>query len=145
VTNFYTDCLTNGSCVATDVSTAACFQCLFSQPTDSKWGVVIQYDDASFALNLGGCYALIGATSACAVAEQEETECEVAACVGSCSSGTSTTEDTCITSADSGECSTYVSAVAAACTTAITGAATCGGTATTWEDYYTAMAATFCE
>lgn len=145
MTNFYTDCLTNGSCVATDVSTAACFQCLYSVPTDTKWGVIVDYGNNVDALNVGGCYALIGGTPACAAAEQEQVECEVAACVGSCTSGAGTTEDTCITSADSGECATYVSAATTACTTTVTGSASCGASVTTFEDYYTAMAATFCE
>ena len=145
MTNFYTDCLTNGSCVATDVSSTACFQCLFSVPTDTKWGVLISYGDSAFDLNLGGCYALIGSTSSCAVPEQEQLQCEDAACIGSCSSATSTTIDTCITSADSGECASYVSGTNAACTTAVTGNAACGGGATTFEGYYDAVAATFCE
>jgi hypothetical protein len=106
--------------------------------------VLVDYG-TSLSLNVGGCFALIGATPSCAAYAEEQGECEVAACVGSCSTAASTALDTCVDSADTGECATYVSGVAAACPTTITGAATCGGTATTDTEAFEAIAATFCE
>jgi len=118
-----------------------------SQPSDSTWGAVILYEGgAEFSVNEGGCYALIGASAACATAEQEQAQCEAASCDGSCLSATSSTEfDNCISSADTGVCQTYVSAATAGCPTSITGAASCGGTATTFKALYQAVAKVFCE
>ena len=81
----------------------------------------------------------------CAAAEQEKDECEIAACGGSCSTATDTALSACTSSADTGECASYVSSVNSSCTTSITGAASCGGGATTFEAEYDAVAATFCE
>jgi hypothetical protein len=146
VSTFYNDCLGGtGTCDGSDLSSTACFSCLLSQSTAAApWGAVIDYGD-EFELNVGGCYALIGAPLLCAEAAQEQAECEIAACGGSCASATDTALTTCLSSADSGECASYVSSVTANCTTAITGAAGCGGGATTTEAQYDAIAATFCE
>jgi hypothetical protein len=125
------------------LSNAACATCLLSQSTAATWGAVIEYSDSSFTFNLGGCYALIGAPLTCAEAEQKKDECEVAACEGSCPTTADIT--TCITSADTGVCATYMSGVTSGCTTTITGSAACGATATTTEAAFQAIAATFCQ
>jgi hypothetical protein len=146
ITNFYTSCFgstTTPVCDGTGLSTTACAPCLLSQSTATSWGAVVEYPDGSFSLNLGGCYALIGASAACATFEQEKDECEVAACESSCPATADIT--TCITSADTGVCATYANGVTAQCSTTITAATTCGGGATAIEAYYQAIAATFCE
>ncbi len=116
-----------------------------AQSTSSApWGVVIDYGD-EYQLNVGGCYALTGAPLSCAISEQEKDECEIAACGGSCSTATDDALAACTSSADTGVCASYTNGVNANCTTAITGAASCGGTSTTFEAMFDAVAATFCE
>jgi len=151
---FYNDCLgalspLSQDCTGDDVS-AACFKCLASQPTSSTWGVVILYDnDNFFTLNAGACYALIGGSAACDTATQEQSECEANACYNSGCEGASTTKfNDCITSADTGPCASYVTAANSACPSSITGAASCGGTATganAFEDAFLSMAQEMCE
>jgi len=148
VAAFYNDCITSTSpnCTGSDLSTPACFACLASPPSSFLWGAVILYNGgAEFSLNEGGCYSLIGATAACAAAEQEQSQCEAASCDETCSGSTSTQFDACITSADSSNCSGYVSAVSANCSSTITGATSCGGTATSFLAAYQAVAQEFCE
>jgi hypothetical protein len=95
------------------------------------------------ALNLSTCYEKIGGSAACAASTQEQFECEVASCGSSCPA----TGDisTCISSADTSVCATYVSGVTTNCGTTITGNASCGGGATTFEAMFDAVAATVCE
>jgi hypothetical protein len=148
VTTFYNDCMAplfTQTCDGSDLSSSSCFDCLVGQPTSATWGALITYDNNNFfSLNLGGCYALIGATPACATAAQEQGQCEAVACDTSGCEG-SADYNTCVTSADTSTCKTYANAVTADCPTSITSAAACGGTATTFEAAFKAVAKTFCE
>jgi hypothetical protein len=148
VMTFYNNCITGGvSCDGSGLSSAACFNCLASQSTSSSWGAVVFYDNnALLAVNVGGCYALLGASAACATATEEQSECEIAACGGACYSSTSAQWDACIAAADMGECATYVTASNANCPLSITMAPECslspdGGI----EPGYLAVAKEFCE
>ncbi len=144
VTTFTTNCITDGNCANTGLSSAACYSCLYSESTSASWGAIIDYGNSTYAFNVGGCYLAMGASVACAAAAEEQGECEVAACDAACVA-TNTDATTCITSADSGECASYVSSVNTACGTTYTSAAACGANATTSETLFEAMAATFCE
>ncbi len=147
ISTFYNDCLNSliPTCDDSEIG-ATCFGCLVSQPTDPTWGPLIQYA-TNWELNLGGCFGLQGASAACAAATQEQAECENAACDESCANTTSTTKfDSCITSADSTQCATYVSAATGCTTTAI--ATTCEGASAnsaTFQTAFMATAAIFCE
>ena len=150
VAAFFNDCLNAASspiCDGSDLSSEACFKCLASQPSDATWGAVILYGSAWW-LNLGGCYALIGATPACATAVQEQAQCEAAACANTCATASNAQGQACLASADGTECSSYTNGISTSCPSTITTAAACGATtnaANPEEAQYQAVASTFCE
>jgi hypothetical protein len=151
VTTFFNDCLGATSqapiCDGSDLSSEACFKCLASQPSDATWGAVILYGSAWW-LNLGGCYALIGATPACAAAVQEQAQCEAAACANTCATATNAQGQACLASADGTVCSSYTTGISTGCPSTITTAAACGDTtnaANPQEAQYEAVASVFCE
>ncbi|MGO9709099.1 MAG: hypothetical protein ACLQBL_09560 [Polyangiaceae bacterium] len=152
VTTFFNDCLSvtppqTPICDGSDLSSEACFNCLASQPSNATWGAVILYSSAWW-LNLGGCYALIGATAACATAVQEQAECEAAACSNTCSTASNSEGQACLASADGTVCSAYTTSISTNCPSTITTAAACGATTNAANPelaQYQAVASTFCE
>ena len=134
-------------CDGSDLSSEACFNCLASQPSNATWGAVILYSSAWW-LNLGGCYALIGATAACATAVQEQAECEAAACSNTCSTASNSEGQACLASADGTVCSAYTTSISTNCPSTMTTAAACGATTNAANPelaQYQAVASTFCE
>ncbi len=149
MSKFYTACLSgakNPDCSGAGIS-PGCFACLATPNTASAWGAVILYSDGAAVANTGACYAEIGGSSTCAAFVQEETECEEAACEAACEAASTTQFNNCITSADDGECKTYVNGVKSQCGTLLTGTldTECGGDAQTFEDFYDEVAQTLCE
>jgi hypothetical protein len=122
-----------------------CFHCLSNQQTGSPWGVVIYYAPSSFfSLNIAGCFAAIGASTACVTAQEEFSECTEAACAATCQSQPdASVGSACLSAAEQGECSTYAGAVTANCPSAILGASACA-IAPSYQGYLT-LAQTMCE
>ena len=130
---------------------ATCFACLVSNPTDSSWGAIVQYEingaPFDWELNLGGCFQVEGASAACAAATEEQAQCENAACNATCANALSSTADSdCVSSADTGVCASYVSAANNCASTSIQTACE-GGSATTatFETAFKAIAQILCE
>jgi hypothetical protein len=140
VTTFYNDCLNalaTPICDGSDIR-STCFSCLLSQPADPTWGPLLKYA-AEWELNFGGCFALEGASPACAASTQEQMQCENASCGTACLAS-------CTAPADSTICASYVSAATNCATTVIQ--STCSGgppSSASFGDAFHAMAKVFCE
>jgi hypothetical protein len=144
VTTFDTDCIGEGLfCDDTEIG-AACFACLVSQPSDTTWGPLLQYKGI-WALNLGGCYALKGASTTCSQGTQEQSQCENAACDSSCSGSSETKFGDCITSADNGVCSGYQESATCASTTIESACQGASAANWTFDTALKAMGKIFCE
>lgn len=122
IDGFWTACLdtaatqTTCSNFANGFSTGICYACLVSASTESTWGAIVTYTGFS-DVNVGGCYALAGASSACSHAVQYAAECDVAYCGKTCGK-TDADYASCSAAANGagGACATYASDASTKCT-----------------------------
>jgi hypothetical protein len=158
VSFYYDNCM--GTCDDTDLgwaqcqyclanlSSPECFDCLSNQASASPWGVVVYYGDVGYSLDVAGCFAAIGASTACVTAEEELTECTTAACWATCEAVSATVAEgsACLAAAQEGECSSYAAAITANCPAAILDASACAAPddAGVGANYLT-LAQTMCE
>ena len=121
IADFYAACMDTGatqakcSSYANGLSSSYCYDCIVSAPTETTWGALVDYTSAT-ELNVGGCYAIKGASSACSHAVQYKAECEEAYCGTTCGK-TDADYTACIAVADGagGGCATYATSVATSC------------------------------
>ncbi len=101
---------------------SACYGCIFTNDTASSWGPVINVSNGIARINEGGCIQLADASqSTCAHSVESSNGCEDKACKAACpvTDNTSfTLYQSCVSSADTGGCSTY-SSTANTCINAI--------------------------
>ena len=154
VATFDSDCVTNfTNCTGSDLSSQACYHCLYSASSDPAWGVVVTYSDAqgqptTLTLNTAGCLAATGASQACAAATGEVDECQLAACGNTCLNATDEAYLACYNAANEGECASYFAASNADCAGDDAGACAdpgLDGGLADFEAAYLLMAQAMCE
>jgi hypothetical protein len=150
INSFWTACMattsTQTTCdnYANGLFTGFCFDCIVSNAADAKWGPAVSMGQFT-ELNVGGCYALTGGSTACAQSWQYLSECEHAACDGACGS----TEDayfscSSATSAAGGACATHATNSTTACATAPAAAKAACALKSTFEASFKSIAGAFC-
>jgi hypothetical protein len=153
LTQIYTDCLDPNlsdplACSSDETSFPACYACLVSQETDTRWGPLIQQASGIVEINISGCIALLEPCNvACAQAYQYSYQCEVVACDSNCAADSQidvTPYDNCTVTADDCSCQVYFDP--GQCELNIAGshpAASCT-TQTSFQAYYNLVAPLFC-
>jgi hypothetical protein len=150
IADFYAACMDTGatqakcSAYANGLSSSYCYDCIVSAPTETTWGALINYTTAT-ELNVGGCYAIEGASSACSHAVPYKAECEEAYCGTTCGK-TDADYTACIAVADGagGGCATYATSVTTSCAgLAASIKAACDPT-TDFKASFTSVANVFC-
>ena len=120
ITTIYNDCLgPNGSAAFCNLDTGTCYSCIFT-PIASPWGAVVDVGGV-VSVNIGGCLAGADATQAsCGKSAEAVTECEYAACNGTCPASQNMGNDylACSNNADLSVCKSYSDA-ATSCEAAV--------------------------
>jgi hypothetical protein len=90
-----------------------CRNCLVSDAGAATWGTIIVAGANLGTINVGGCYALVSASTACGKAIQNLFDCRLEACSGCADDATMST---CIGAVASGPaCKPIADAIATAC------------------------------
>ena len=146
IADFYTNCLSStqsmSACMATENSLGTgCESCLFQNLTSSSWGALVLTTSDVF-VNVGGCYATMGASALpCAAAYETYTNCAATVCGNISDGGVSN----CVVSAASagGACACYLTTANAAC--AAFSSSPCASTTDDFEMLFTAVATAMCQ
>jgi hypothetical protein len=134
----------DAACAQFRTTKATCAACLESNPADSSWGPVVQYDNGP-SLNGPGCFELYDGNVTCATSLQETALCEHQACDAVCPVIDELSYDQwlhCTLTAAGGSCSTYNTG-SAKCNDDVPGRTFCWR-GETRDDFFMNIAPLFC-
>jgi hypothetical protein len=159
VMQYYTDCFAmydQMKCDGFIMNKKSCASCLETLDDKSAtWGAVVDRTFYHFYLNISGCVKILG-DSNCEKAIQDEWQCEEAACMAQCWTGTQMMQadimnlGTCFNNAAMGGCKKYVDAINTTCNAADAGSAfgqckALAGNSMQFQTGFTNYAAMFCQ